>query len=161
MLENTAFCVQNAGMAWNTRLKKIMRLRDVSGTELAQKLGVGTSSVSEWTRGLAQPKFETLATICQMLDVPMAYLFSEASDSGSEIEQEAYVEFEQTLRYSGPLAALALLRGSSGYARDLGEVRLSPRPVSHDKRPNRPQTPPDPKGVPVDPPIRGRGPKKL
>jgi repressor LexA len=51
------------------RLKEILEERGVKQYYLAQKLGVSTVSLSNWSTGKSQPSLGTVVRICQILDV--------------------------------------------------------------------------------------------
>jgi transcriptional regulator with XRE-family HTH domain len=51
------------------RLKEILEARGVKQYDLAQKLGVSTVSLSNWSTGKSQPSLGTVVRICQILDV--------------------------------------------------------------------------------------------
>jgi hypothetical protein len=161
VLSGQVLCPTIFSMAWHDRLKQAMVASGLDGRDVARIARIKYPTCMRYLAGLAEPRYAILARLCKAVNVSVAYVLADAPDVGSVYEMAAYESFERALQDRGALNVLALLEGSTQYARDLGEVPLSPRPVSQDKRPNRPQTPPDPEGVPVDPPIRGRGPKKL
>jgi transcriptional regulator with XRE-family HTH domain len=48
---------------WESLLKELRRVRNVSQVELARQLGVDQASVSRWERGLTEPHFELRRTL--------------------------------------------------------------------------------------------------
>lgn len=64
-------------MAFNSALKKL-RLQDrLTQTELADKLGVGKSTISMWENGERKPSYEMLEAIADYFNVPMSMLLDE------------------------------------------------------------------------------------
>ncbi len=56
-------------MNFSTNLKNEMQLNGVSQEKLAKELGTTQATVSRWTKGINQPDFETLFSICKILDL--------------------------------------------------------------------------------------------
>ena len=42
---------------------------------LAELLGVDANTVSQWERGVANPRYDTLVLVCRVLHVPVSALF--------------------------------------------------------------------------------------
>ena len=53
---------------FSTNLEYLMKKKDISGVELAQKMGVSKQSVSTWVRGLNVPRTDKLDKLCEILD---------------------------------------------------------------------------------------------
>ena len=51
------------------RIKKYRSIKGMSQKELAQRLGVAVSRVSNWETGLNRPDVDMLAQICDVLEV--------------------------------------------------------------------------------------------
>ena len=134
----------NILMSWHARLRKVMKIRDMTGTQLADRLGVGTSSISDWTRGKKEPRYDMLVRICKELDIEVGSLFSECDANGSELEVQAFRSFTRALTGNGPLFLLARLQGlglADEWGRDLGRVETSTQSVRHHERPDWPNHP--------------------
>ena len=161
VLSGQALCPTIFSMAWHDRLKQAMVASGLDGRDVARLARIKYPTCMRYLAGLAEPRYAILARLCKAVNVSVAYVLADALEVGSVYEMAAYESFERALQDRGALSVLALLEGSTQYACDLGDVPLPPRPVGYHKRPNRPQTPADPEGVPIDPPISGSGPKKL
>jgi transcriptional regulator with XRE-family HTH domain len=56
--------------------KKIRYLRvdlDIRQAELAQKIGAGQNSVSDWERAKTLPRLDSILKMCEVFDVDLAY----------------------------------------------------------------------------------------
>lgn len=56
------------------RIKQLRLSRGWSQQELADKLGVTNVAVSQWERGVKQPKMEMREALCDLFNVNMEYL---------------------------------------------------------------------------------------
>lgn len=64
-------------MAFNSVLKKLRLQDDLTQSELADKLGVGKSTVSMWEKGERKPSYEMLEAIADYFNVSMGVLLDE------------------------------------------------------------------------------------
>ncbi len=63
-------------MNWQKRLKEAMRLRKVTGKELADAVGIKPSSVSDWLRGRTKDmKGQYVPLVCSYLKISSTWLF--------------------------------------------------------------------------------------
>ena len=69
-----------------------LSLRGISQKELAQRLNVSPSAVTNWIRGKNSPDIEIVAQICDILEISVLDLF------GTE-DNEQYSEFEKKIIY--------------------------------------------------------------
>jgi transcriptional regulator with XRE-family HTH domain len=74
------------------RLKEILREKDISGKELANKLGVSQNTISNIVNGKNFPKPSLLITMAKVLDVDVRALFistksKDLSDPGEAIKE--------------------------------------------------------------------------
>ena len=51
------------------RLRYVLKVKQISQKELAQKLGVNPSTISKYMRLDKYPSLDTFANICEILDV--------------------------------------------------------------------------------------------
>lgn len=65
-------------------LKEIMRQKNISSVELAEKLGVSKATVSYWINGKVFPSQETIVNISKILCVEVWQLFKEPNASTSQ-----------------------------------------------------------------------------
>ncbi len=56
-------------MKFSKNLKTEMSLRGMTQEKLANALGTTQATVSRWIKGVNQPDFETLFSICRILEV--------------------------------------------------------------------------------------------
>ena len=56
------------------RLRELRKKNNVTQSQLAEKLGVASVTVSIWERGVRRPEFETLDNICEFFNVSLGYL---------------------------------------------------------------------------------------
>lgn len=78
---------------FSKRLKYFLELNDMSQVELAQKLGVGTSTVSNWTNGLKTPRMSKVDAMCQLFGCKRSDLMVE-----QEPDQDGYYIDPETAR---------------------------------------------------------------
>lgn len=57
-----------------TRIRKYREDRGLSQKELAQKIGVSNSRISNWEQGINRPDADVIANICRALDVSASEL---------------------------------------------------------------------------------------
>lgn len=63
-------------------LKFWLKKRDISGAELARRLGgIDPSTVSHWLRKVSGPDLKTLGEVADVLEVPPWYLLHEAGSA--------------------------------------------------------------------------------
>lgn len=56
------------------RLKELRKNEKITQAQLANKLGVAQSNVSDWENNIARPEYENLAKLAQIFDVTTDYL---------------------------------------------------------------------------------------
>ena len=71
------------------RICKYRKLKNMSQKELAEKLGITNSRVSNWEQGINRPDVDILAKICKVLDISPSELLniSLSDDELSEHER--------------------------------------------------------------------------
>lgn len=53
---------------------RIARLRqDIAQAELARRMGVNQSTISEWETGVVMPQLDSLMALCIVLEIPMQF----------------------------------------------------------------------------------------
>ncbi|MAY82615.1 MAG: transcriptional regulator [Flavobacteriales bacterium] len=57
------------------RVKELLSEKNISGKELAQKVGVSTNAISQIATGKTQPRFELMEKIAEVLGVEIRDLF--------------------------------------------------------------------------------------
>ena len=73
------------------RIRKYREMSGFSQKELAQKIGVSNSRVSNWEQGLNRPDADILAAICVALDVSPSLLLGIQVTGDELTEQERKV----------------------------------------------------------------------
>ena len=63
------------------RLKEVRTHNGLTTVELAQRLAVGSNTVSRWESGTREPDLETIAKIAQILHTTVAYLMGETDSN--------------------------------------------------------------------------------
>lgn len=63
---------------FSERLRVIMAVRDVSGAELARRIGVTRAAVAPWMRGTIAPLSRQIMAIAKALDVDVSWLIKDA-----------------------------------------------------------------------------------
>ncbi len=71
----TFFCKQ---------FKKILKGKDITQQELAKKLGIAQSMISQWLTGASNPNLNTLKKLSSVLDVPLSYFFENLNEKNLE-----------------------------------------------------------------------------
>ena len=57
-------------MEFSKILKEIMAELNINQTQLANKIGVKQSQVSEWLKGKSKPGYDNLKMMCRELKIP-------------------------------------------------------------------------------------------
>ena len=65
-------------------LRYYLDIRNITQVELAHRLGVGTTSVYNWTSGLKTPRMDKIDKICSILRVSRNDLLTETKDNSSD-----------------------------------------------------------------------------
>lgn len=168
-LQALALRPENAGMAWHRKLRWQATQKGLSGPKIAEMLSrrraqkVTGTSVNEWLSG-TQPRFEVLLQLCDLLEVPMSWVFDDSiPDDGSSPESiAAHLAFAEAMKERGPRAVVALLWGSPSPARDLGDVALPNQAKRRHKTPaDRPDDPLAGGGLPTAAPGPRGGPAEV
>lgn len=63
------------------RLRYYLDKYEMSQLELAQKLGVGTTSVSNWVNGIKSPRMDKVDAMCDLFECRRSDLMEEAEDN--------------------------------------------------------------------------------
>lgn len=53
---------------FSENLKLLRKVRDMSQTDLAVKIGVDQRTVSNWEKGICEPSLHLLAKLCEIFD---------------------------------------------------------------------------------------------
>ena len=71
-----------------SRIRKYREANNITQKELAQKIGVSSSRVSNWDQGLYRPDVDILANICTALNVSPSELLDIHLDNNELTSQE-------------------------------------------------------------------------
>lgn len=69
---------------FSDNLRYHLEIRNITQVELAHRLGVGTTSVYNWTSGLKTPRMDKIDKICSILRVSRNDLLTETTDDSSD-----------------------------------------------------------------------------
>lgn len=56
-------------LSFSEILQEIMIEKSLNQTELAEKIGVKQSQISEWLKGKSKPGYDNLRALCENLDI--------------------------------------------------------------------------------------------
>lgn len=62
------------------RIRQIRKSRNLSQQDIANKLDVNQTSVSQWERGVTMPNISTLSKLCEILETSSDYLLGISDD---------------------------------------------------------------------------------
>lgn len=96
---------------FSNRLKYYLNINNMTQIELAKKIGVGTTSVSNWCKGLKTPRMDKVDAMCQIFNCRRTDLMEIPSDSHPEPLHPGSVSGDSAAFSQRPLsdAASALL----------------------------------------------------
>lgn len=87
-------------MKFSEILKEILLENNFSQTQLAKRINVKPSQVSEWLKGKANPGYDTLKLIATCLDISTDYLLGLEDDFGvrtADAMHDAYTSEEREI----------------------------------------------------------------
>lgn len=61
----------------NERIKKLRKIKGLTQTELAERIGVSRTAIYDWERGAYMPEGANLRKLAEMLDTTVGYLVGE------------------------------------------------------------------------------------
>ena len=104
------------------RLTEVVRLRGVTLTEIAKKMGLVPQAVQQWTHGKCMPRGERLYMLAQILEVEPNIFFQEKSLNSDQIATQyestdkryLYIENFLFSNKPAPIKMLAVERHSLG-----------------------------------------------
>lgn len=73
------------------RIRKYREVRGISQVQLAEKLGISNSRVSNWEQGINRPDADILADMCRVLEVSPSELLDVRLSSDELDEKEKQV----------------------------------------------------------------------
>lgn len=97
-------------------LKTQMALHQISGNDIAEKIGVTKGMVSQWLHCASMPRMDKVYKLCELFDCTVSALITEQEDNVNldALEEEIVSRFRQ-LNNSKKMAAFrsfdAILRG--------------------------------------------------
>ncbi len=73
-----------------------LSLKEISQKELAEKLNVSQSAITNWIKGKNSPDIETVVQICDILDISVVDLFGTArNDQYTEQEKRVIAQYRK------------------------------------------------------------------
>lgn len=108
-------------MTFNERLKYYRELNDMSQTELAEKIGVASSTIRRYERGLREPNQTTIIKLAECLNVAPSDFFKDTTSS--DVIQEHISQREVFMNYLDSLGYKLIQSGESFiFERSNGDV---------------------------------------
>lgn len=68
-------------------LREAMQLRDMSQRELARRIGVSSTTVSEWCSGRISPRMDKIDAICRILNIKRSDLMLSGKDHAEVLSE--------------------------------------------------------------------------
>lgn len=84
-------------MMFGDKLKEARLAKNLKQSELAQRLDVRNTTISNWEKGVSNPDVEIVSSICEILDVPASYFFEGMASK----EILSFSEKEHIKKYRG------------------------------------------------------------
>ena len=76
-------------MSFGKKLKNLLEDRNITQTDLAEKLKIRQSVVNRWVKGYSNnPKMETLEKLSKVFSVPVEYFVSKNEDINTGYDEE-------------------------------------------------------------------------
>lgn len=85
-------------------LRELRREADVTQTHVAEALGVSTSTICRFEKGLQAPTIDQLPAIAQTLGMPVAYLADKLFGEGPDTDDMSYASLKKIEAYLGNLS---------------------------------------------------------
>lgn len=90
---------------FKANLKYILKRFGVTQAELALRLNIGQSTISNWLKGLGSPTVDNLVKIHQVFNIPIDILILTDLKNGDMITDDHVKEFKQKGTLPGKLSA--------------------------------------------------------
>ena len=84
---------------FSSNLRYQLRKANMTQVELAEKLGVGTTSVYNWCNGIKTPRMSKVDAMCSIFSCKRSDLIIEYSDSDIDTQKLSAEEMEIALAY--------------------------------------------------------------
>lgn len=92
-------------IVFSKNLKYYLDQYDMSQAELAKRLGVSTTSVSNWVQGLKAPRMDKVDSMCDLFNCSRSDLMEDRAKVGYYVDSET-AEIAQKIKDSSELSAL-------------------------------------------------------
>jgi len=89
-------------MEFSTKLRNLRIQRELTQTELAEKLGTSQSAITSWESGRREPDFSTIRKLADFFRVPMVALLP----SDDNVEEDYVSEVSESLHANPKLKLL-------------------------------------------------------
>ena len=78
-------------------LKRILREKNISQKQLSQKIGLHPMQISRWMMAKSQPSFDSIAAICEVINIEPDQLFRnpEKTEEFNKEEMALFQKFQQ------------------------------------------------------------------
>ena len=111
---DACFEEERIGKCFAERLIRLLKERDISQREFANKIGVSEVAISRYIKGSRSPRLDTLVKVAMELDVSIDYLVGLSEMKGSRNESKLAVE---------PKLGMSLVEGIEAIQMILGDIR--------------------------------------
>jgi len=76
-------------MSFSNRLKFLRKENDLYQKELAEKIGVSRTTITQYENGAREPNYETLKKLANFFEVSIDYLLGNTNQRRSAVKREA------------------------------------------------------------------------
>lgn len=88
------------------RIKQLRLANNLSQESVAKKLGVSKSAVSQWERGVKQPKNEMRQALCDLFNVNLDYLNGDWNKISRLLTDDEVLMGDAPIQILGPIVRL-------------------------------------------------------
>ena len=71
-------CIEEVWTLFKTRLSELRKSKGLTQEQLADKLGISSSAISAYERGIREPNFETIGSIADFFNVDQGFLLGDS-----------------------------------------------------------------------------------
>jgi transcriptional regulator with XRE-family HTH domain len=110
-------------MTFPERLEMLLKERHITAKQLQERLGLGSTTITDWKRGKSSPSPETLIGISRELGVSIDFLLTgEQKELPVEGQLKAYNALDEEVSLSEEIQQLARFRANRALTQRIKEV---------------------------------------
>ena len=79
----------------NARIKKKMNQKELADMLTQNGVSIGNTTISNWENGTSKPDPDTIALLCEILDVDANYILGFNNNSDNTIDNERQILFDK------------------------------------------------------------------